>query len=187
MAEIRLVPFATIALQVGQAALPAYRTKFSRHGFQQPQLLAILGLMRDEDWTFREAEVRLAEHVELRMALGLPHVPDDTPVSACSADLMRRHSSRPCMPSSNGWHYSLVTRRPWRWRRRPRARGDQHLLRDAGQRSRRGLHLAPLAAPESAQDPGWTSPATAQAPVESGPVVRLAAEPPARASAPRLP
>jgi hypothetical protein len=34
--------------------------------------------MRDEDWTFREAEVRLAEHTELRTALRLPHVPDYT-------------------------------------------------------------------------------------------------------------
>jgi hypothetical protein len=64
MAEIGLVQFATIALQVGQAALPAYRSKFSKHRFQQPQLLAILCLMRYEDWTFREAEVRLAQHTE---------------------------------------------------------------------------------------------------------------------------
>jgi hypothetical protein len=32
--------------------------------------------MRDEDWTIREAEVRLAEHTELRTALRLRHVPD---------------------------------------------------------------------------------------------------------------
>jgi hypothetical protein len=80
MAEIGLVKFATIALQVSQAALPAYRSKFSKRRFQQPQLLAILCLMRYEDWTFREAEVRLAEHVELRTALGLRHVPDYTTV-----------------------------------------------------------------------------------------------------------
>jgi hypothetical protein len=36
--------------------------------------------MRYEDWTFREAEVRLAEHTELRTALGLRHVPDYTTV-----------------------------------------------------------------------------------------------------------
>jgi hypothetical protein len=72
------VKFATIALQGGQAALPAYRSKFSKRRFQQPQLLAILCLMRYEDWTFREAEVRLAEHAELRTALGLRHVPDYT-------------------------------------------------------------------------------------------------------------
>ena len=80
MAEVGLVKFATVALRVGQAVLPAYRSKFSKHRFQQPQLLAIFCLMRDEDWTFREAEVRLAEHAELRAALGLQHVPDYTTV-----------------------------------------------------------------------------------------------------------
>jgi Transposase domain (DUF772)/Transposase DDE domain len=78
MAEIGLVRFATTALHVGQAAVPAYRSKFSQHRFTQPQLLAILCLMCYEDWTFREAEVRLAEHGELRAALGLRHVPDYT-------------------------------------------------------------------------------------------------------------
>src|SRR5579863_7691560 len=34
--------------------------------------------MRYEDWTFREAEVRLGEHRELRQALGLTSVPDFT-------------------------------------------------------------------------------------------------------------
>jgi hypothetical protein len=77
MTEIGLVKFATMALHVGQAALPAYRSKFSKRRFQQPQLIAILCLMRYEDWTFREAEVRLAEHAELRRALGLQRVPDD--------------------------------------------------------------------------------------------------------------
>jgi hypothetical protein len=46
--------------------------------FTQPQLLAILCLMRYEDWTFREAEVRLGEHRELRQALGLASGPDFT-------------------------------------------------------------------------------------------------------------
>jgi len=40
--------------------------------------LAILCLMRYEDWTFREAEVRLGEHQELRAALGLERAPDYT-------------------------------------------------------------------------------------------------------------
>jgi Transposase DDE domain/Transposase domain (DUF772) len=78
MAEVGLVPFARVALRVGQAVLPAYRSKYSKHRFTQPQLLAMLCLMRYADWTFREAEVRLAEHHELRAALGLDHVPDHT-------------------------------------------------------------------------------------------------------------
>lgn len=78
MAEVGLLPFVRIALQVSRAVLPRYRSRFSKHQFTQPQLLAILCLMRYEDWTFREAEVRLGEHRELRQALGLVSVPDFT-------------------------------------------------------------------------------------------------------------
>ena len=78
MAEIGLLPFARVALQVATRVLPAYRTRFSKHQFTQPQLLGVLCLMRYEDWTFREAEVRLREHRELREALQLRSVPDYT-------------------------------------------------------------------------------------------------------------
>jgi len=78
MAEVGLLPFARVALQVATQVLPPYRTRFSKHQFTQPQLLAVLCLMRYEDWTFREAEVRLREHHELRAALHLPAVPDYT-------------------------------------------------------------------------------------------------------------
>ena len=78
MAEVGLVRFARVALGVAEAVLPDYRTKFSKHVFTQPQLLAVLCLMRYEDWTLRKAEVRLAEHSELRSALGLPKAPDHT-------------------------------------------------------------------------------------------------------------
>jgi hypothetical protein len=61
---------------------PNYRAPLSRDVqqtlFTQPQLLAILCLMRYEDWTYREAEVRLSEHSELRRALELRSVPDYT-------------------------------------------------------------------------------------------------------------
>lgn len=63
-------------MRVVEEVLPAYRSKFSKRTFTQPQLLAVLCLMRYEDWTFREAEVWLAEHVGLRAALGLTAVPD---------------------------------------------------------------------------------------------------------------
>ena len=58
MAEVGLLPFARVALQVAERVLPPYRSRFSKHQFTQPQLLAILCLMRYEDWTFRETEVR---------------------------------------------------------------------------------------------------------------------------------
>lgn len=78
MAEVGLVRFAGTAKEVAQAVLPAYRSKFSKHLFTQPQLLAVLCLMRYEDWTFREAEVRIGEHQELREALGVQRAPDFT-------------------------------------------------------------------------------------------------------------
>jgi hypothetical protein len=78
MAEVGLLPFAQVALRVASTVLPQYRTRFSKHQFTQPQLLAVLCLMRYEDWTFRETEVRLREHGELRQVLGLCSVPDFT-------------------------------------------------------------------------------------------------------------
>jgi hypothetical protein len=76
MAAIGFVQFATIALQVGQAALPAYRRKFAQHHYTPPPLLAILCLLRDEEWTSREADVRRAEHAARRAALQWRRVPD---------------------------------------------------------------------------------------------------------------
>jgi len=66
MAEVGLLPFACIALQVPRAVLPRYRSRFNKRQFTQPQLLAILCLMRYVNWTIREAEARLGEHRELR-------------------------------------------------------------------------------------------------------------------------
>jgi hypothetical protein len=78
MAEVGLVGFARVALDVARSVLPDYRSKFSKHVFTQPQLLAIVCLMRYEGWTLRKAEVRLAEHRELREALELHKAPDYT-------------------------------------------------------------------------------------------------------------
>jgi hypothetical protein len=41
--------------------------------------------MRSEGWTSREAEVRLAEHSDLRRSLGLQRVPDHTPTLSLRA------------------------------------------------------------------------------------------------------
>ncbi|HVB57933.1 MAG TPA: hypothetical protein VNE63_16105 [Candidatus Acidoferrales bacterium] len=73
MAEVGLLPIARVALQVCKAALPRYRSRFSKHQFTQPQLLAILCLVRYEDWIFREAEVRLGKHRELPGDESRPH------------------------------------------------------------------------------------------------------------------
>ena len=78
MAEVGLVELAKCALAIAKRVMPLYGSKYSKHTFTQPQLLAILCLMRYEDWTFRETEIRLQEHSELRMALGLKQTPDYT-------------------------------------------------------------------------------------------------------------
>jgi hypothetical protein len=78
MPEVGLLPFARMALDVAATILPPYRSRFSKHQFTQPQLLAMACLMRYEDWTFRETEVRLREHSDLRRVLGLQQVPDYT-------------------------------------------------------------------------------------------------------------
>src|SRR5690348_18079813 len=78
MARVGLVQFARVARSVAETAMPRYAYARSKHTFTQPQLLAVLLLMRYDGWTFREAEVRLAEHTELRAALGLARVPDYT-------------------------------------------------------------------------------------------------------------
>jgi len=51
MAEVGLLPSARIALQVAKAVLPRYRSRFSKHQFTQPQLLAIRGLTSVPDFT----------------------------------------------------------------------------------------------------------------------------------------
>lgn len=58
MAEVGLVRCAQVAREVAEAMLPTYRSKYSKHLFTQPWLLAILCLMRYEDWTFREVARR---------------------------------------------------------------------------------------------------------------------------------
>ena len=108
MAEIGLVRFARLALEVSAAVLPAQRTRFSKRQFTQPQLLAVLCLMRYEDWTFREAEVRLREHAELRSALELNSVPDYT--------TLYRFLTRLQEEDVTGVMNELVRRMPGRWR-----------------------------------------------------------------------
>ncbi len=49
MSEVGLVPFARVALEVSREVVPAYSHRFSPQRFTQPQLLAILCLMRYED------------------------------------------------------------------------------------------------------------------------------------------
>jgi hypothetical protein len=116
MAEIGLVRFARLAYEVSNSVLPAQRTRFSKRLFTQPQLLAVLCLMRFEDWTFREAEVRLSEHGELRTALELTAVPDHTTLYRFLLRLKEEDLRRVLG--------EIVRRVPRRYRRRARVAVD---------------------------------------------------------------
>ncbi len=112
MSEVGLVPFARVALEVSREVVPAYSHRFSPQRFTQPQLLAILCLMRYEDWTFRAAEVRLAEHGELSRVLELQAVPDystlfrfmlrveEQAIGQVLAEVVRRFQSRKPAPGN---------------------------------------------------------------------------------------
>src|SRR5260370_10499567 len=49
MAEVGLLPFARVALEVATQVLPPYRPRFSNHQFTQPQFLAVRFLSRHEE------------------------------------------------------------------------------------------------------------------------------------------
>jgi hypothetical protein len=63
------------ALQTGNAALPAFSSRFSRHDFTQPQLFAILVLKYFFKTDYRGVVVLLEEWPTLRRALRLKKIP----------------------------------------------------------------------------------------------------------------
>ena len=65
------VAVAREALAAGQAALPAYSSRFSRRDFTQPQLFALLVLRQFLRTDYRGVVTLVAEWAELRRALGL--------------------------------------------------------------------------------------------------------------------
>lgn len=92
MAEVGLLPFARVALQVPTQVLPAYRKRFPKHQPREPQLLAVLLMMLYEDWTFRKAATRrLREHQEMRAALYFTAVPYCATLQRFFAAAARRH------------------------------------------------------------------------------------------------
>ncbi len=63
------------ALAVGRAALPAYGSRFSRHGYTQPRLFALLVLKQFLRTDYRGLVALVAEWRDLRQALGLRKAP----------------------------------------------------------------------------------------------------------------
>lgn len=69
------VRLAREALAVGESALPAYSSPFSRHDYTQAQLFALLTLKQFLRTDYRGLVTLVAEWTELRRALGLEAVP----------------------------------------------------------------------------------------------------------------
>ena len=69
------VRLAREALTVGQAALPTYSSRFSRHDYTQAQLFALLAVKQFLRMDYRGVVALVAEWTELRRALGLKSVP----------------------------------------------------------------------------------------------------------------
>ena len=69
------VRLAREALTVGQQALPAYASRFSKHDFTQPQLFALLAVRQFLQTDYRGLVALLAEWRELRQVLKLKKIP----------------------------------------------------------------------------------------------------------------
>ncbi len=69
------VRIARDALAAGEAALPAYGSRFSRRDYTQPQLFALLALWQFLRTDYRGVVALAAEWRELRDAPGLARVP----------------------------------------------------------------------------------------------------------------
>ena len=63
------------ALATGEAALPAYGSRYSRHDHTRPQLFALLALRQFLRTDYRGVVALVAEWRELREILGLTKVP----------------------------------------------------------------------------------------------------------------
>lgn len=76
------------ALTAGEAALPPYASRFSRHDFTQPQLFALLVLRQFLRTDYRGIVTLAADWRELREALGLTKVPHYSTLAYAAARLM---------------------------------------------------------------------------------------------------
>lgn len=76
------------ALAAGEAALPSYASRFSRHDYTQPQLFALLVLRQFLRTDYRGIVTLAGEWRELRKALGLTKVPHYSTLAYAASRLM---------------------------------------------------------------------------------------------------
>src|SRR5258708_33604156 len=81
---------ARVALAVGEAALPAYGSRFSRRDFTQPQLFALLCLKAFLHQDYRGLIALLADWSDLRQALRLRKLPHYSTLCYAEARLSTR-------------------------------------------------------------------------------------------------
>jgi hypothetical protein len=131
------IRFARMALDVARRQLPRYRTVFSRHDFEWPQLVACLLVRQFFQLDYRGVEQLLIEYGELRDALELRRVPDhtvlcralakihdeeieallDETVLRCKPDGVggvRRRRRKTVIPDSTGFRWDNASRSFWR-------------------------------------------------------------------------
>jgi hypothetical protein len=82
------------ALAVAAKVLPPYAHKYSPQKFTQPQLFACLVLKTFLKTDYRGLTAHLADHAELRVALGLAAVPHFTTPQKAGRRLLRRPAAR---------------------------------------------------------------------------------------------
>ena len=87
------VRLAREALAVGERALPAYSSRFSRHDYTQAQLFALLALEQFLRTDYRGVVALVAEWAELRRALRLKTVPHYSTLRYAEHRLQKRGPS----------------------------------------------------------------------------------------------
>ncbi len=85
------------ALEIGRQCLPAYSNLCSPRKFTQPQLFALLVVRQALGWTFRQTAARLAEWSDLRDALQLAHVPEQSTLCYAHRRLLSEETSLGCL------------------------------------------------------------------------------------------
>jgi hypothetical protein len=86
------------ALRVGQKALPASPSKYSRKDYTQPQLFAVLALKAFLNTDYRGVAALLGDWPELCRDLGMAAAPDPSTLCRAAQRLLKKGGSMPSWP-----------------------------------------------------------------------------------------
>jgi len=95
------VAVAREALQVGEAGLPLYGSRFSKKDFTQPQLFAILVLRQFFKTDYRGIVQMLHDLTDLRRVLRLKKVPHYSTLCYAEQRLLKKGLLSRCWPPSS--------------------------------------------------------------------------------------